>query len=67
MGYGYPQEVVQDFIEDYEEEWGVILPFDDALLMLSLHDGLSALLEKYEGEADDDSPLAKMTASLRRR
>jgi hypothetical protein len=55
MGYGYPQEVVQDFIEDYAEEWGVLLPFEDALLA------------KYEGEADDDSPLATMTSSLHRR
>jgi hypothetical protein len=67
MSYAYPAEVVQDFIEDYEDEWGVALPFEDAVLMLSLHDGLSALLEKYEGEADDDSPLATMIPSSRRR
>jgi hypothetical protein len=67
MGYAYPKEVVQEFIEDYWEEWDVLIPFEDALLMLSLHDGLSALLEKYEGEADDDSPLAKMISSTHRR
>ncbi len=53
MGYGYPEEVVYDFIDDYREEWGVMLPFRDALLMMSLFDGLSALIEKYEGTPDD--------------
>lgn len=54
MGYGYPEEVVRDFIEDYEEMWGVTPPFEDALLMMSLYDGLAALLEKYEGDVDND-------------
>jgi hypothetical protein len=67
MGYAYSQEVVQEFIEDYWDEWGVLIPFEDALLMLSLSDSLFVLLEKYEGEADDDSPLARMTSSLHRR
>jgi len=64
MGYGYPEEAVQDFIEDYEEMWGVALPFEDALLMMSLYDGLAVLFEKYAGEGDDEGwpvspPLAK--------
>jgi hypothetical protein len=67
MGYTYPKEVVQEFIEDYWDEWDALIPFEDAVLMLSLSDALSALLAKYEGEADDDSPLARMTSSIHRR
>jgi hypothetical protein len=67
MGYGYPEDVVQDFIEDYEEEWGVILPFGDALLMMSLFDGLTALLEKYEGSEDDAGWSFGMPSPVHRR
>jgi hypothetical protein len=67
VGYTYPKEVVQEFIEDYWDEWDVLIPFDDALLMISLSDALSALLMKYEGEADDDSPLDRIISSVHRR
>lgn len=66
MGYGYPEEVVRDFIDDYEDEWGVKLPFGDALLILSLYEGLSALLLKYEGDITAGLP-RHMTPPLRRR
>ena len=52
MGYGYPEKVVWDFIDDYEAEWGAVLPFGDAVLIMSLFDGLSALLEKYGGDIE---------------
>ena len=48
--------MVEEFIDDYEDAWGVRVPFDDAVLMLSLHDGLCILLEKYAGDDDDDCP-----------
>ena len=64
MGYIYPQEVVQEFIEECWDEWGVLLPFEDAILMLSLSDALSALLAKHEGEVEDDSPLDRITSSV---
>jgi hypothetical protein len=66
MGYGYPEEVVYDFIDDYREEWDVTLPFGDALLMLSLFDGLSALLEKYHGALDDADWLSESLPAKRR-
>jgi hypothetical protein len=50
MGYSYPEKVVWEFIDDYEAEWGVVLPFRDAILILSLFDGLTALLEKYDAD-----------------
>lgn len=66
MGYGYPEEVVYDFIEDYQEEWGVALPFQDALLMMSLFDGLSALFEKYDGTLNDGEWFSGAAPSRRR-
>jgi len=49
-GNGYPEDVVMDFVEDYEENWCVRIPFDDAVLIMSLYDGLHMLLEKYAGD-----------------
>ena len=68
MGYGYPEEVIQDFIDDYQEEYNITLPFDDALRMLSLFDGLCALLEKYEGDdgRGDCLPLRMMPTYKKR-
>ncbi len=62
MGYGYPEEVVQDFIDDYAEEYGVVLPYPEALRMLSLFDSLCGLMEKYEGDdgKGDALPLRMM-------
>ena len=54
MNYSYPDKVVRDFIEDYKESWNVTLPKEDAVLMMSLFDGLSALFVKYEADCDDD-------------
>jgi len=47
MEYGYPEAVVREFIDDYERDWGVRVPFHDAVLLLSLYDGLCVLLGKY--------------------
>lgn len=67
MGYGYPEDAVWDFIEDYEHEYSVSVPFDDALLMLHLFDSLCVLLERYEGDdgRGDCLPLRMMPAYKR--
>jgi hypothetical protein len=64
----YSEDVVQDFIEDYEDEYGVTVPQDDAFLMLSLFDSLCVLLERYEGDdgKGDCLPL-RMISTLTRR
>ncbi len=53
----YPAKVV-DLIKDYEYDFGVKLPFEDACRMLILYDMLSELLEEYGGDTGDDSLLS---------
>ena len=43
MGCGYPEKVIQYLINDYQEEYGITLPFEDALCILNLFDGLCAV------------------------
>lgn len=50
MDYPSKQEV-QDLIEDYERDFGVRMPFEDARKMLVFYDGLCALFEKHGGYA----------------
>jgi hypothetical protein len=60
MDTGYPEGVVQDFIEEFEAEWGVRVPRTDALLMMCLFDGLAILLEKYGADEDAYMPFQMM-------
>jgi hypothetical protein len=53
MDTGYPKGVVQEFIEEFKEEWGTRVPEDDAILMMCLFDSLAILLDKYG--ADDET------------
>lgn len=56
---------MQDFIEDYEEQWGVRLIPEDAILMMSLFDGLSVLMDRYgEDDRDDWCPPPLHQAAL---
>lgn len=51
MDYTPTVQEVQDLIEDFAQDFGVTLPFEDAERMLVLHEELCLLFEKYsEGE-----------------
>jgi len=63
----YPKDVVQDFIDDYQDAWGVEVPVDDAFLILSLFDSLTILLEKYEGDCGGGYLPLRMMPSFKRR
>jgi hypothetical protein len=46
-----PKEEVQSLINDYEEDFGVKIPFEDARRMLVLYGELSEIFEKYRSES----------------
>ena len=51
MDYTPPAQEVHDLIEDFAQDFGVTLPFEDAERMLILHAELCLIFEKYsEGE-----------------
>jgi len=51
MEYAPSAQEVQELIEDFAQDFGVTLPFEDAERMLALHEELCLLFEKYsDGE-----------------
>ena len=50
MDYTPTVQEVHDLIEDFAQDFGVILPFEDAERMLILHEELCVLFEKYSDE-----------------
>jgi hypothetical protein len=52
---------VVDFINDYERDFGVELPFEAACRMLVLYDMLYELFEEYGGECDDSAFASPLT------
>ena len=48
--YDPAEEEVQSLINDYEQDFGVRIPFEDARQMLVLYEGLCELFERYGGD-----------------
>ena len=49
-----PEEEVRSLINDYEEDFGVRIPFEDARRMLVLYGELAEIFEKYRSEGSRD-------------
>ena len=60
MDIGYPEGVVQDFIEEFADEWGIIVPRHDAIAMMHLFDGLAILLDEYGADEEAYMPFQMM-------